>query len=178
MKPHLDDKDYQMFLKKILWCDKYLEFGCGGSTFEAIKHGVYECISIESDREWIDKVKKEVGEQPLFIHKDIGTKPNTWGYPAEDCTDDKKRRYSDFPDCNPDLIMIDGRFRVACCLKCWEHIDEETVIFFDDFLNREYYHIVLNYYDIIEKGTRAVVLKKKDNQPTKDVIEFYELNPK
>ena len=49
-----------------------------------------------------------------------------------------------------DLVFIDGRFRVACCLKCYKN----CVIAFDDFLNREY------YFDIVEKtvDNRMVIL--------------------
>ena len=37
-----------------------------------------------------------------------------------------------------------------------------------------YYHVVLDYYDIIEKGEIMVVLKKKKNikPPSKELIEF------
>jgi len=66
-----------------------------------------------------------------------------------------------------DLILIDGRFRVACCLHCYNIIDKNTCIIFDDFLNRPEYHIVLDYYDIIEKTSDniMVILKKKDRDP-------------
>ena len=70
-----------------------------------------------------------------------------------------------------DLILIDGRFRVACCLNC--------LIAFDDFLPREEYNIVLDYYDIIEKteDNNMVILKKKTNITTvpNNIIEQYEL---
>lgn len=42
---------------------------------------------------------------------------------------------------------------------------DNCVIAFDDFLNRTHYHVVLDYYDIIEKtqDNRMVILKKKHN---------------
>ena len=50
---------------------------------------------------------------------------------------------------------------------------------FDDFFNRPYYHIVLDYYNIIEKtqDNRMVVLKKKNNIQSIHIqlIEKYEL---
>ena len=33
-----------------------------------------------------------------------------------------------------DLVFIDGRFRVACCLKCYDIINDNCLIGFDDFL--------------------------------------------
>ena len=77
-----------------------------------------------------------------------------------------------------DLVLIDGRFRVACCLKCYNIISKNCVIAFDDFLNREHYHIVLDYFDIVEKteDNRMVILKKKKNKVIpEELIRKYEL---
>ena len=74
--------------------------------------------------------------------------------------------------------MIDGRFRVACCLKCFDVIGSDCVIAFDDFLDRPQYHVVLQFYEVIEKtiDKRMVILKKKalENGPSKELIEKYE----
>ena len=32
-----------------------------------------------------------------------------------------------------DLVFIDGRFRIACCLKCFDIISDNCYIAFDDF---------------------------------------------
>ena len=78
-----------------------------------------------------------------------------------------------------DLVFIDGRFRVACCLKCFDVIREDCLIAFDDFLNRQEYHVVLKYYDIIEKtiDNRMVILQKKKNiiSIPEELIKKYEL---
>jgi hypothetical protein len=79
-----------------------------------------------------------------------------------------------------DLVMIDGRFRVACCLKCFNVINDECLIAFDDFLDRPEYHIVLIYYEIVDQtdDDRMVILKKKQNIksiPDK-LIKKYELD--
>ena len=77
-----------------------------------------------------------------------------------------------------DLVLIDGRFRVACCLKCYDIINENCVIAFDDFLNRSHYHIVLKYFDILEKtkDNRMVILIKRKNMIVpQEIIRKYEL---
>ena len=111
---------------------------------------------------------------------------DSWGYPEPDTTDFQKKKYSDYIRLiknakTIDLILIDGRFRVACCLKCFDKINQDCFIIFDDFLNRPQYHIVLDYYEIIEKtiDNTMVVLQKKShikNIPD-ELIEKYELNP-
>jgi hypothetical protein len=64
-------------------------------------------------------------------------------------------------------------------LKCYDIIKDDCLIAFDDFLIRPKYHIVLEYFDIIEKtqDNRMVILKKKKNvNIPKELIEKYELN--
>lgn len=76
------------------------------------------------------------------------------------------------------LILIDGRFRVACCLKCFNKMNDECVIAFDDFTIRKNYHIVLDFFNIIDndQGCAMVILKKKQNVSIpKSLIKKYEL---
>ena len=113
-------------------------------------------------------------------------KPNTWVNPGKNATNIQKINYSNQitklskeEQESIDLVLIDGRFRVACCLICYDIIKDSCLIAFDDFLNRPQYHIVLEYFDIIEKtqDNRMVILKKKKNvNIPKELIKKYELN--
>ena len=118
----------------------------------------------------------------------MGTKPRTWGYPSRRCVKSNLINYSEHirnlsveERSKIDLVMIDGRFRVACCLKCFDIINDDCYIIFDDFLHRKKYHIILNYYDIIEKteDKRMVILRKKKNIsiPDDKIVKNYELIP-
>jgi hypothetical protein len=76
-----------------------------------------------------------------------------------------------------DMVLIDGRFRVACCLKTWYAVNDTCNVVFDDFMDRSYYHVVLDYFDIIDKtkDNVMVVLRKKNVKgPSYDVIKKYE----
>ena len=77
-----------------------------------------------------------------------------------------------------DLVMR-RRFCVACCLKCFNVVDDNCIIIFDDFLNRKQYHSVLQFYDIIEKtnDNQMVILKKKKDilSIPIELIQKYEL---
>ena len=115
----------------------------------------------------------------------MNTQPNTWGNPGKDCTDEQKINYSNHmrklnqeDNRRIDFVFIDGRFRVACCLKCHDIIQDNCLIAFDDFLNRPQYHIVLQYFMIVEKtnDNRMVILKKRNNVTVPNhIIEKYEL---
>lgn len=67
---------------------------------------------------------------------------------------------------------------MACCLKCFDVINDDCLIIFDDFLNRPQYFIVLQFFDIINKtkDKRMVILKKKKVvSPTIELIQKYEM---
>ena len=88
----------------------------------------------------------------------MDTKPNNWGSPGKNATNIQKINYSNQitklskeEQDSINLVFIDGRFRVACCLKCYDIINDNCLIIFDDFLDRPKYHVVLEYFDIIEK---------------------------
>ena len=112
--------------------------------------------------------------------------PNNWGYPGPNSTKIQHKNYSNYirnltleQQQSIDLIFIDGRFRVACCLKCFDIMNIDCLIAFDDFLDRPSYHVVLDYYDIVEKtiDNRMVILKKKKNinAVPEELILKYEL---
>ena len=79
---------------------------------------------------------------------------------------------------NTDLLLIDGRFRVASCLKSYNHLKDDCLIAFDDFIQRPYYHSVLKHFKIINQGNRMVILQKlPDKPPPIELIQKYELIP-
>ena len=59
----------------------------------------------------------------------------------------------------PDTVLIDGRFRVCCFFTCLKFAKEGTIIIFDDYFDRPYYHIVEKYLDIHQKCGRQAIFK-------------------
>ena len=187
MHPHLATKDKKMFYKYLNKASVYFEYGSGGSTYQAsIRDNIKYIYSVESDIEWQKILKEKIKNTNItFIYNEMNTLPNTWGKPGKNASDKQKKKYSNYireltkkEQDSIDLVFIDGRFRVACCLKCYDIIKDDCLIAFDDFLNRSSYHIVLDYFDIIEKTkhNRMVILKKKRNlNIPQEVIEKYEL---
>jgi len=184
MIPDLPDKEMKTFHKYLDNCNTYFEFGSGGSTFQASKKDNIKCIySVESDQFWIDKLYQypviNQSKKVNILYIDIKALPNNYGYPGKDSTYNDWIKYSrafislnDSIKKSVDLILIDGRFRVACVLNLFDEIDKNTFILFDDFFNRGYYHIVLDYYTVIEKVGRMAVMKKKNILPPKKAIIY------
>lgn len=166
----------------------YFEFGSGGSTYEAFQIPHLKIYSVESDLEWINKIYEcgisKNDDRLKIMYVDIKSKPISYGYPGLNSTYDDWIKYSrsfstldEITKKSVDLVLIDGRFRVACALNIFNEIRDDTIVLFDDFLNRDYYHVVKNYYDIIDSAdNRLAVLKKKDkiNGPEKELIKEYE----
>lgn len=188
MEPWLGKYDKEMFYRYLKNTTVYFEYGSGGSTYQAsILDNIKKIYSVESDNYWQKTLKKKITKPIVnYIYNEMDTQPNSWGHPGKNSTNIQKINYSNHirklskeEQHSVDLVFIDGRFRVACCLKCYDIIKDDCLIAFDDFLNRPLYHIVLEYFDIIEKtkDKRMVILKKKKNlNIPKELIEKYELN--
>jgi len=187
MQPWLKPNDKSLFYNLLDNCNYYLEYGSGGSTYQAnLRKNIEKIYSIESDIQWQNNIKKKTATDKInYIYVDMKTLPNNWGHPGKDATNEEKINYSeqirllDKDIINKiDLILIDGRFRVACCLKCHEVINDNTLIALDDYIPRlNMYGEVLNYFDIINQTSdnNMVILKKK-NIVTKEIINKYELD--
>ena len=188
MIPELSENDMKMFYRYLDKSTIYFEYGSGGSTYQAnLRPNIQKIYSVESDKTWMNKLNSVIktNTKITYIYNEMGTKPNTWGYPSKSCDKLNLINYSEHirnlsveERSKIDLVMIDGRFRVACCLKCYDVITDRCYIAFDDFLNRKKYHIVLKYYDIVEKteDKRMVILRKKKNVSIPaNLIKKYEL---
>ena len=127
----------------------YLEYGTGGSTVLASRLGVSHIIGVESDRRWLEAVRHKIGLSVTssgleLLHVDIGP-TGDWGFPVSDIG---WRNYAEYP-ARPwltektrdivDLIVIDGRFRVACFMTSLLFARPGTRILFDDYFDRSYY---------------------------------------
>ena len=183
----MPENDRNLFYEYLNKATIYFEYGSGGSTYQAsIRKNIKKIYSVESDIAWHNKLKQIIKTPNVkYIYNEMCSRPNNWGNPGKNATKEQKINYSNQilnltkeEQDNIDIILIDGRFRVACCLKCFDIINDNCVIIFDDFLNRKYYHTVSNYFDVVNKtnNNKMAVLKKKNNiSIPKEVISKFEL---
>lgn len=149
-----------------------VEFGAGGSTTLALKLGVSHLVSVESDEEWISRIladdaaarAQEDGRLKL-LRADIGP-IGFLGGPGKGSDREKWASYSRTPWAHldghsPDLILIDGRFRVACILDSLLRVDRQTVLAIHDFWNRSAYHAVLPFLDELNRCESLGVFRVK-----------------
>ena len=170
----------------------YLEFGLGGSTLRAIQKSKSTIYAVESSPEWINQMRKYLvlryyENKRLFLFPvNIGP-TRDWGYPETNNDQNLFEAYSssifDLIDIKLiDLALVDGRFRVGCTLKIIElcHANKNIKILIHDFWNREQYHILLKYLDVVKKtDTMGLFTIKKDIdiESVKIDYEAYKLNP-
>lgn len=164
----------------------YLEFGLGGSSLRAIQKSKAKIYSVESSPKWISFMRKYsivwyFENKRLFIFPvDIGP-TREWGYPKADDSQNLFGSYSSnifkaIDGKSIDLALIDGRFRVACTLKvileC--HQNNDLKILIHDFWNRENYHVVLKYLNVLNQVDTIGLFSIKNTISLKSVAEDYE----
>jgi hypothetical protein len=123
-----------------------LEYGSGGSTVLAAKLG-QSVISVESDKAWADRLAAhlvKISDRARVHYADIGATA-AWGMPVPPHEFHKFHTYAlsvwDRPDFEePDLVLIDGRFRAACLVAVMLRAKRPTTVLVDDYAKRGYYH--------------------------------------
>jgi Glycosyl transferase family 2 len=122
-----------------------LEYGSGGSTVLAAELGK-PVISVESDQAWAERLSAHlagIAPDARVHHVDIGP-TEKWGMPSRPRFHGRFHRYPlsvwDRPDIGePDLVLIDGRFRAACLAAVMLRAQRPTTVLFDDYEDRSYY---------------------------------------
>lgn len=173
MRPAMTDKEIVVYKKLLEETDHYLESGCGGTTMIALSSNVPQIDVIETDIDWINKLKQKteinLGEKEnrlRFHHRDLG-KVKQWGIPVDSSRIDNWPFFSlgvwqDLSD-KIDFVFVDGRFRVATTLAALLMASEEATIMLHDFKEREHYNDVLEFADVKERVDTAIVLKRSNN---------------
>ncbi len=173
-KPLMTDAEIALFKKYAPKGGRVLEFGSGGSTRLFWTLGVSSLVSVESDLAWLEalarapevfKAHKEGTWNP--IHANIGD-TSAWGSPTEQTLPQvgwlgyHQQCWDFMPDKHFDFILVDGRFRVACILQSFIHCtNADAVIFAHDFWNRPFYHVVLDFVDVLDKADSAAVFRRR-----------------
>ena len=140
-----------------------LEFGSGGSSFVGLDEGAGLLMTVESDKAWSDRIDAALAERFdrerfLVHHVDLG-ETRDWGYPVN------ARRYR---NCHtyalsifdqpvfrhPDVVLIDGRFRVACFLATMLRVERPVTVLFDDYSKRARYHWVERFFRPVDFAGR------------------------
>ncbi len=136
--------------------DVILEYGSGGSTVMASEMPGKTIFSVESSRVWSKMMRawflqEKPASTPLVQHVKIG-KTGRWGSPIDNSGYKRYHLYPlsiwDLPEFeHPDVVLVDGRFRVACALTTMMRATKPVTLLFDDYMERKGYHQLEEFLD-------------------------------
>lgn len=182
-EPHFDETSTAYFRERLAHTRNYLEYGSGGSTVLASRT-VELMVSVDSDAHFLAAVRAKLAADAallqsqartavaMLMHVNIGPTVE-WGAPA--LTRPTARRiarwaaYASAPwnyfrsiGQQPDLILIDGRFRVACVLESLLSLSSQNdaELLLDDYINRTHYHVVQRFAEVHLVGRMAIMRPK------------------
>jgi len=188
--PHLFEGELELLSREMQWAGSYLEFGMGGSTLLAAQSGVGRIVSIDSDAAWVGKITGQFARNHAetdaeLIHCDIGL-VGDWGAPLDREAIENWPHYFRQPwqrilarGQTPDLIYIDGRFRVACALysllmlhlhrrSFWK---KTTRIIVHDFPDRPYYGKIAEFASVVASVNTLRVFEQKPGCSPAELVQ-------
>ena len=125
-----------------------LEYGSGGSTVLAGDFPGRRVFAVESAAPWLARMEAWFAANPpvaqvTLHHGNIG-RTREWGFPADTRAMARWSAYPvsvwDRPDfVHPDVVLIDGRFRLACALTVLFRITRPVAVLIDDYIDRPSY---------------------------------------
>lgn len=180
LQPAMDQNGSIFFKNQIAKCTCFLEYGCGGSTYYAsMVAGVPNIISVDTSKLWVDKVKHALSNSKSNLNLyycNVG-EIGDWGTPINGDRYQHFWRYTVYPwstarkkSLEPDLVLVDGRFRVASFLYSLVAAKEGTLIMFDDYFDRKKYAVVEEFCQIKEAHGRMAVFCVDKNYSAEDII--------
>lgn len=165
-------------IKNLMEESKFLlEYGSGGSTLYASKF-CEKIMSVETDwkfYKFLQKMKPN-NTQLLFVNVGktklygVGKKHETFLFENNLCEEYSSSPWKLMKQKNPDLVFIDGRYRVASLLySLINNENEKCQYIFDDYKNRPFYHIIDKYINLIDVCENTIFFEKKQNIDLKEI---------
>ena len=115
--------------------------------------------SIEGSRTWYDKMREHTfSNKTTLKYVNIG-KTGAFSYPKDPA---RGTEYIGAINSVHDIILVDGRWRVACSISAFPFIASTGRLMIHDF-DRKKYHSILKFYTMnVEVDTLAVLLRKSN----------------
>eukprot|EP00238_Polyblepharides_amylifera_P015594 CAMPEP_0196573896 /NCGR_PEP_ID=MMETSP1081-20130531/3713_1 /TAXON_ID=36882 /ORGANISM="Pyramimonas amylifera, Strain CCMP720" /LENGTH=292 /DNA_ID=CAMNT_0041891745 /DNA_START=470 /DNA_END=1347 /DNA_ORIENTATION=- len=156
----------------------YVEYGSGGSTnwYPLLAQRSY---SIEHEAQWcgisnkaqVQSCLKENNRLTYLCIDHLGQENVLKQQPK--LFEEYIKAIDRIPEDNLDLVLIDGRARIACALYALHRVSYDSIIIVHDFIIRateqasHIFHmdVILDYYEIVGRSRTIVAFRKKRNLP-------------
>ncbi len=171
--------EQELFQRETSSACVYGEYGCGHSTIFVANNTDAEIVSVDTDAGWVEAVRTSCEREGMkLIHVDLGP-VGCWGRPRGYRAEERFPEYTDaLWDDSPDLVLIDGRFRVACFFTSLLKAAPGTRILFHDF-HRPHYHVVKEVISIEEQADSMalfVVPEQFDRERATELLGHFRRN--
>lgn len=191
-QPYMEPCEIQMYERRLRAASRVCEFGSGASTGFALRAGVSRIVSVESDAAWLRALEREplvqqaVADARLrLLHADVGP-VERWGFPVDRQNKARWRVYPEAPwpvwnDLNeePDLVLVDGRFRIACCLRTLQwwlassRNPDFTILLHDVSEKRPGYDAAFEWLELVERASTLCVFRPRIPPASSDLEAAY-----
>lgn len=187
MQLRMSEKEAALFTIFLERANNYLEFGMGGSTYLAAKTVKGRIASVDSDEKWIEMVRENTAEFGKDIHLHFGNIGEIveWGHPKDRSKPEIFMNYhSEFieklnDNFDFDLILVDGRFRVACAAISALNMHPDAIVILHDYRSREGFHIVEEFLRPIAEAEDITAFVRRHDcnfDRIKEIFEEYKFN--
>jgi hypothetical protein len=196
-EPNFDEEAAAYFRAQLEGSRNYLEYGGGGGSTVLANRYVNTLVSVHCDGNLISDVRRKLADEgrramTRLIHVNIGLTVDR-GMPVfTKPTRRRVRRWEDYATApwryfrsiaqQPDLILVDGRFRVACVLESLLSLSplSDTRILIDDYADRPYYQVVERFADFDMVGRMAVLRPRRllDRIQVRRLVRQYCADPR
>ncbi len=164
--------EWSLFAGFVRCARRYVEFGSGASTVLAAALANEQVTSLDSSRDWLDRVASECRARktrlfPRLTFVDIGETAD-WGFPKDETARARWPSYhasiwDDPAAAQADLFLIDGRFRVACLAQVLLHAGDHAYIAFHDYASRIHYRdTALIAHEIVRVNDLSIFVRRSD----------------
>jgi hypothetical protein len=153
---------------------RMVEFGAGGSTLLLLEAGEGRLVTVENDPAWLARLAESprcaaAAAEGRWAQVPVDQGPvGEWGWPLDAARRDDGATYvnapwSEMPE--PDFVLVDGRYRVACALAALSRMGPEGRVAVHDFWPRPHYRTLLESADLDAMAGSLVLLRPKPGLP-------------
>jgi hypothetical protein len=161
--PHFRKEELIAFLSLLTKDTIFFETGSGCSSVIA-KYYAKKTYAVEGCTKFYKKGIKN-GLKDVLLFNDLKPDNPTWSYPGKNSNiEDWKNYFQAYKkEYNADVILIDGRFKVATAMDIFNKIRDNTIILLHEYSSRPSYFILENYYNYVYHwGSLFAFVKKKN----------------
>ena len=160
-KPHLVNEELLGFLSLLTEDTIYFETGSGCSSIIA-KYFAKKTYAVEGCKTFYELGLKN-GLKDVLIFKDLKPDSPIWSHPGKKSKlkDWKKYFQAYKAEYNADVILIDGRFKVATAMDIFDKIRNDTIVLLHEYNSRPVYFVIEEYYQYIYHWDSLYAFVKK-----------------